>query len=118
MAVAGRRRAHGARARVAGLCEARVSQAIAALQTLTLTQPLVLLVLALVLPAAFLAARGRLSMSSPRLHTGVLVCRVAVVALIVLALARPTLRPAGHGRAVVFAVDVSDSVTPDQLVWA
>src|SRR5207302_4209168 len=33
-------------------------------------------------------------------------------------LAQPELRPAGRGRAVVFAVDASDSVTADQLAWA
>src|SRR5207302_10903061 len=44
--------------------------------------------------------------------------RLTIVGLLVVGLAEPRLRPAGHARAVVFAIDVSDSMSPDQQVWA
>src|SRR5262249_38655388 len=46
------------------------------------------------------------------------ITRVAIAALVVLALAQPVLRPVRQGRAVVFAIDVSDSISADQLAWA
>jgi uncharacterized membrane protein/Mg-chelatase subunit ChlD len=94
-----------------------MSQAIAVLQTLTLAQPLVLLVMVLfitLLPAAW----SRLRHARRWLGMVVVTLRLAVAGLFVVALAQPMLRPAGHGRAVVFAVDTSDSVTPDQLALA
>jgi uncharacterized membrane protein len=88
------------------------------LRTLTLTQPVVLLVLVLAVPIVLFAAYSRLSFTSRPLRAGILATRLIIAALVILALAQPTLRPAGHGRAVVFAVDTSDSITPDQLAWA
>src|SRR5262249_12611411 len=52
------------------------------------------------------------------LRLSILVLRLAIVTLIAVSLAQPTLRPAGHARAVVFAIDVSDSVTAEQQSWA
>ena len=49
---------------------------------------------------------------------GFIAARVAVTSLVVVALIQPSLRPTGHGRSVVFAVDVSDSLTADQISWA
>ena len=95
-----------------------VAQAMSVLRTLTLAQPLVLLALAVAIPVVLLAARGRLRLSAPGLRVGILLSRLAVFALLVLALAQPSLRPAGHGRAVVFALDASDSISADQLAWA
>jgi Mg-chelatase subunit ChlD/uncharacterized membrane protein len=95
-----------------------LSQAIAVARTLSLTQPLVLLVLVVALPLVLLAAGGRLRLSRPPLRAAILATRFSIAALVVLALAQPVLRPVGHARALVFAIDVSDSVTADQLAWA
>jgi uncharacterized membrane protein len=95
-----------------------MSQVTAVARTLTLAQPVVLLLLVVAVPVVLVAARTRLHLVSTALRTGILASRLAIVCLVVLALAQPTLRPVGHGRAVVFAVDVSDSVTPDQIGWA
>ena len=88
------------------------------LRTLTLSQPAVLLVLVVAVPLVLLAAHSRLHFTSRALRAGIPATRLTIAALFVVALAQPTLRPAGHGRAVVFAVDTSDSITPDQLAWA
>jgi hypothetical protein len=81
-------------------------------------QPLVLLALVIAIPLVLFTARARLRFTSRRLQVGILLTRVMVAALIVSALAQPSLRPTGHGRAVVFALDVSDSVSADQIAWA
>jgi uncharacterized membrane protein len=95
-----------------------VSPFLSVVRTLALTQPAVLLALVVAVPLVLFAARSRLRFASKPLHAGILLTRLAVATLVVVALAQPTLRPAGHGRAVVFAVDTSDSITPDQLAWA
>jgi Ca-activated chloride channel family protein len=94
------------------------NQVLSVLQSLTLEQPRVLLALALAVPLVLLAVRARLRGTSAALRAGIFGVRLTVVALLVLCLAQPTLRPAGHGRAVVFAIDVSDSLAPDQEQWA
>src|SRR5437868_8477573 len=83
-----------------------------------LDEPLVLLVLVFGVPFVLLGARARLRQTSPAQRAGILVTRLIMLSLLVLALAQPVVRPASDGRAVVFAVDASDSVTPDQLAWA
>src|SRR5207237_3633287 len=118
VAVAYGRRTRSPRTRMARVRETWMSQALSILQSLTLAQPLVLLVVVLGTPLVVLAARSRLGHTPARLRTGVIGLRLAVACLVVVALAQPTLRPVGRGRAVVFAVDVSDSVTADQLTWA
>ncbi|MBV9577515.1 MAG: hypothetical protein JO057_02875, partial [Chloroflexi bacterium] len=95
-----------------------MTQVLGVLRTLSLTQPLVLLALVLAVPLVLFAARARVRSTPKLLRAGILVTRLLIAALVILALAQPTLRPAGHGRAVVFAVDTSDSVTADQLAWA
>ncbi len=95
-----------------------MTQLVTVLRTLALAQPIALLVLILAVPFVVISARTRLRLTSRQLRAGVVVTRLAIVALVVLALAQPTLRATGRGRAVVFAVDVSDSITPDQLAWA
>ena len=94
------------------------NQVLSVLQSLTLDQPRVLLALALAVPLVLLAVRARLRGTSAALRAGIFGVRLTVLALLVLCLAQPTLRPAGHGRAVVFAIDVSDSLAPDQEQWA
>jgi Ca-activated chloride channel homolog len=95
-----------------------MSQLIAELRSTTLGEPRVLLVLLLAIPVVFVVARSRLRHTPRPMRAVIVGMRLTVAALIVLALAQPTLRPAGHGRAVVFAVDVSDSIAPDQLAFA
>jgi Mg-chelatase subunit ChlD/uncharacterized membrane protein len=95
-----------------------MSDAMSIVRTLSLTQPMVLLVLLAAAPLIVLAARGRLRHTPPALHAAILFTRLAIAALVVLALAQPVLRPVGQGRAVVFAIDVSDSISADQLAWA
>jgi hypothetical protein len=92
-----------------------LAQAAAALRTLSLSQSLVLLLLLGAIPLTLLASRTRLRLSPLRQRVAIPSVRLAVVCLLILALAQPTLRPGGHGRAVVFAVDSSDSISPDQL---
>jgi uncharacterized membrane protein/Mg-chelatase subunit ChlD len=85
---------------------------------LTVAQPLVLLAFVVAIPLVVLTARARLAFTRASMRAGVIGLRLAVVGMIVIALAQPGLRPTGRGRSVVFAVDVSDSITPDQLAWA
>jgi Ca-activated chloride channel family protein len=95
-----------------------MSQAVLVLQSLTFGQPLVLWVFVLAVPVVLLAPWVRLQTTRRALRVGVLGARMVVVGLLLLGLAEPRLRPAGHARAVVFAIDVSDSVSLDQQTWA
>jgi uncharacterized membrane protein/Mg-chelatase subunit ChlD len=87
-------------------------------RTVSFVQPQLLLVLLVGIPLIAIAVRSRLQMTARALSVGIVGTRMAIVALLVLGLAQPTLQPPGHGRAVAFALDVSDSVTPDQVAWA
>jgi uncharacterized membrane protein/Mg-chelatase subunit ChlD len=69
-------------------------------------------------PLVVLAPWTRLRLTRLPLRVGVLGIRLVIASLLIVGLAEPTLRPAGHARAVVFAIDVSDSLSPDQQVWA
>jgi Ca-activated chloride channel homolog len=95
-----------------------MSQALGVLQSLTFGQPLVLWLFVLAVPLVLLAPLVRLRATGSALRIGVLAMRLTVVGLLLLGLAEPRLRPAGRARAVVFAIDVSDSVSPDQQAWA
>ena len=95
-----------------------MSQAFSVLQSLTFGEPYMLWLLAVAVPAVLLAPRIRLRTTRSRLRVGIIAVRLTVVGLLLVALAEPRLRPAGHARAVVFAIDVSDSVSPDQQAWA
>jgi Ca-activated chloride channel homolog len=88
------------------------------LPLVNLEHPLLLWLVLLAVPIVVLVPLRRLAGTS-RVLTGVIFSvRLAVVGLLVLALAEPSLRPAGQARAVVFALDVSDSQTPEQRLWA
>jgi Ca-activated chloride channel homolog len=95
-----------------------MSQLLSVVRTLTLTQPGVLLTLVVAVPLVLLAAHSRLRLTPAPLRAGILFTRLSVATLVILALAMPTLRPTGQGRAIVFAIDASDSVSADQLAWA
>jgi uncharacterized membrane protein/Mg-chelatase subunit ChlD len=95
-----------------------MSQVLSVLQSLSFSQPAVLWILLLAVPFVVLLATARLHGTSKALRAGVFAVRLAIVGLLVAAIAEPSLKPAGHARAVVFALDVSDSVSADQLFWA
>ena len=95
-----------------------MNQAVGVLQSLTLGEPLVLWLFVLAVPAVVLAPSVRLRATPRVLRVGVLAIRLTIVGLLLFAVAEPRLRPAGHARAVVFALDVSDSLSPDQQAWA
>src|SRR5438067_9017763 len=80
-------------------------------------RPLALLLL-LVLPLLPRLARGALrSLPGPQ-RAAVLRLRLAITALLALALAQPALGIASPRLAVVFALDGSASLTPQQQAWA
>lgn len=95
-----------------------MSQALSVLQSLTFEQPLVFWVFLLAIPLVIFAPSLRLRTTGHALRFGVLTVRLAIIGLLVAGLAEPRLRPAGHARAVVFAIDVSESVSADQQAWA
>src|ERR1700716_1435206 len=103
---------------MAGVREARMNQVVSVLQSLAVLQPAVLWLLVLAVPLVLLVPTVRLRGTSAAMRVEVLGMRLAIVSLLIAALAEPTLRPAGHARAVVFALDVSDSISPDQMLWA
>jgi uncharacterized membrane protein/Mg-chelatase subunit ChlD len=74
--------------------------------------------LLLALPLVVLLPRRRLAGTSRWLTGTIFSIRLLIVALLLFAVAEPSLRPAGQARAVVFALDVSDSQTPEQRLWA
>ncbi len=88
------------------------------LSQLSVAQPLELLALLAAIPLIVVVSRARLRLTTAGLQASILGTRMLVVALIVFALAQPAYRPPGHGRSVVFAVDVSDSLSADQAAWA
>ncbi len=95
-----------------------MTQVLPALQSVSFSQPLMLWLLVAVVPLVLLTPRARLRMTSKPVQPSALGLRLAIALGLVVALAGPTWRPAGQGRAVVFALDVSDSVSPEQQLWA
>jgi Mg-chelatase subunit ChlD len=95
-----------------------IDEALAVLRSLSFAQPQVLWFLALLPVLVPLLVWARLRRTRVSLRAGVLLVRIAVIGLLLGALAAPTLRPTGHARAMVFAVDVSDSVAADQQAFA
>jgi Ca-activated chloride channel family protein len=91
---------------------------LAVAQSLAFGKPIALWLIAIALPFVILVPLLRLRAASVLARVAVIGIRLGVAALLVLALAEPTLRPAGHARAMVFALDVSDSVGADQQQWA
>src|SRR4051794_34879579 len=88
------------------------------LPVLDLVHPSLLWLLLLAVPVLVLVPRRRLAGTSRVLTGTVFSLRLLIVALLLLAIAEPSLRPAGQGRAIVFAIDTSDSQTPEQQLWA
>jgi Mg-chelatase subunit ChlD len=88
------------------------------LPSLSFEQPALLLVLVAAVPFTILLARRRLRSSTGPLRAVAIGLRLALFGALALALMQPTLRLTGKARAVVFAVDVSDSMQPDQQLWA
>ncbi|MBV9545832.1 MAG: VWA domain-containing protein, partial [Chloroflexi bacterium] len=88
------------------------------LRSLRFDQPLVFAVLLLALPLVLLVPRARLGSTGALLRVGIMATRLIIVALVVTALAAPSVRPPGHARAVVFALDTSQSMSPEQQQWA
>lgn len=81
-------------------------------------QPSLLWLVLLALPIIVLVPRHRLANTGRLLTGAVFFVRLLIVALLVLAWAEPSARPSGQARAVVFALDVSDSQTPEQRLWS
>jgi uncharacterized membrane protein/Mg-chelatase subunit ChlD len=79
-------------------------------------QSLLLLLVPLVL-VVFLVAYWRLRLSAPGVRWAVPVVRTALLAALVVGLADPHLAGDAVGRGVVFAVDVSDSLSAQQQAW-
>src|SRR5262249_41632606 len=75
------------------------------------------LLLLVALPLVVLLPRRRLSATSRVMRGAVLAVRLAIVGLLLLALSEPSLRPLGQARSVVFALDASDSLSPEQRQW-
>src|SRR5919202_2374772 len=86
--------------------------------TLTLEQPLLLALLVVAVPFTVIAASRRLRHTSTTLRVLAIALRTAVFGALILALVQPAIHPPGKARSVVFALDVSDSMAPDQQVWA
>src|SRR5688572_28443774 len=88
------------------------------LPTLVLGQPLLLGLLALALPLVVFIPRRSLRAAPLGARRAVLIVRALLLTSLVLALAEPFAFPPGRARAVVFALDVSDSMSPQQRAWA
>jgi Ca-activated chloride channel homolog len=86
--------------------------------TLTLEQPLLLSLLLVAVPFTVIVASRRLHHTSTPLRLLAIGLRAAVFSALILALVQPAVHPPGKARSVVFALDVSDSMAPDQQVWA
>src|SRR5919202_4352337 len=86
--------------------------------TLSLEQPLLLVLLVVAVPFTVIAASRRLRHTSAPLRVLAIGLRVAIFGALILALVQPALHPSGKARSVVFALDVSDSMQPDQQLWA
>jgi Ca-activated chloride channel homolog len=87
------------------------------LPSIALEHPQLLWILALALPFVVLVPRQRLASASWTLSGGVMALRLVIVSLLVVGLAEPSVRPNAQARAVVFALDLSDSQTPEQRLW-
>ncbi|HET6318169.1 MAG TPA: VWA domain-containing protein [Chloroflexota bacterium] len=97
---------------------ARVREARMSLPSISLEHPQLLWLLALAVPIVVLVPWRRLLGTRRVLSVAVIALRLLIVGLLVMALAEPLARPTGEARAVVFALDVSDSQTAEQQLWA
>jgi Ca-activated chloride channel homolog len=88
------------------------------LPTIALEHPLLLWLLVVALPIVVLVPRRRLAGTARGLSAAVIATRLVIVGLLVVGLAEPSARVTGQARAVVFALDVSDSQSPEQQTWA
>jgi Ca-activated chloride channel homolog len=85
--------------------------------SLSLEQPVLLVLLVLALPFTVVVARQRLRRASAPLRMLAIGLRVAIFSTLALALVQPALHLPSKARSVVFALDVSDSMQPDQQLW-
>ena len=80
--------------------------------------PLILLALPPAVTAILVLARRRLRATPAGQRAAALALRVLIVTLLILALAEPSIGLLRTLRNVVFAIDVSDSLSPQQRAWA
>jgi uncharacterized membrane protein/Mg-chelatase subunit ChlD len=88
------------------------------LPNVSLEHPSLLWLLVVAVPIVLLVPWRRLAGAGRGLSAAVIATRLLIVCLLVAALAEPLARPTGQARAVVFALDVSDSQTAEQQLWA
>ncbi len=88
------------------------------LPTVAFDHPQVLWLLVVAAPLVVLVPLRRLAHTRRLVAMSVLTMRLAIVALLVAALAEPLARQTGQARAVLFALDTSESMTPEQRLWA
>ena len=86
--------------------------------TLSLEQPLLLVLLVVAVPFTVIVASRRLRHTPAPLRALAIGLRVAIFGALVLALVQPAVHPPGKARSVVFVLDVSDSMQADQQLWA
>ena len=80
--------------------------------------PLILLALPPAVAAILVLARTRVRAMPPGQRATTLALRVLIATLLILALAEPSIGLLRPLRNVVFAIDVSDSLSPQQRAWA
>ncbi|TAK24919.1 MAG: VWA domain-containing protein [Chloroflexota bacterium] len=80
---------------------------------LSFSNPWLLVALPILLPAFYVIGRGRMARLPAWLRRAALVTRLTIIALLVIALARPLIGRASGATSVVFAVDRSLSVSSD-----
>lgn len=80
--------------------------------------PLILVALPPAIAAILVLARRRLRAMPAGQRAPALALRVLIVTLLILALAEPSIGLLRPLRNVVFAIDVSDSLSPEQRAWA
>ena len=95
-----------------------MKDALPVLQSLAFARPIALWLLLIALPFIVLVPLVRLRAASALLRAAVVGLRLLVLGLALAALAEPSVRPPGHARAMVFALDVSDSISAEQRAWA
>ena len=95
----GRGNAAAARCRVARVREARMKEALAVLQSLAFARPIAMWLFLLALPLIVLLPLVRLRGTSAVVRITIVGIRLVIAGLLVVALAEPSLRPAGHARA-------------------
>src|SRR5262245_34518456 len=86
--------------------------------SITFLNPLALLLLIVLLPAFFLLGRPRMARLPAWLRRAALGTRLAIVTLLVLGIAQPLLGRTSEAVSVVFALDRSESMSPEARAQA